>query len=1266
MKRSIAIIILLAMLVMSLPISVSADDDHYVYGPNALISDGYYKTTGMDSMLVKEGDTVYLHNVAKEGEYANQQLKFTFNNPEFALADYAYVKIGYRTDSASKKIDLSVHSKLGESWHGNGHPDQTNDADWHDIILDMNDLTGGEGLLQKGDSTAILYLKPFGSGNVKVEKEAYYDILYMAFFKTKAEANEYKYDASQDKFTSEDIISAEELAKDPSEEIDVQNSTSYIFGANALLNIGYYGTVGMDHSLEGNEGDQYVHAVVSPGTYNNHKLAISFAPTAFSIADYPYIKIGYRTDSHHNEMNTSAMSIVGESWYGAPGHPDQYCDGQWHDIVLDMNMLTGGEGLLEKGDTTAYLVLKPYNSGTVTIEKSSYFDIKYIACFASKTMADSYTYNPANDDVNMSEILHGDALTEDDGTKLTEYMFEADALIEEIINTSTTVEVTGTKYYISESGNDDNDGLSPATAWKSIAKVNSFAFNPGDGVFFKRGDTFRLDGVALDALSGVTYSAYGEGAKPRFIVSYNASGKYNWIETKYKNIYKYVENIDYDHNVGNIVFDGGDAWGIQIQKTLDGNWHEIGTVYNGLEWSDTPTGAFGGYQDLCYDLQYYHDLETNTLYLYSKDGNPGSRFSSVEIVPRISAIVLKNDDRFNYAHDIIIDNIEVFGAGVHGVSAGSVKDVTVQNCVFKWIGGGIQGIGMFGQNYGVRLGNAVESYGNSENFTIKYCYATQIYDCCWTVQCQETATFKNITMHHNVSEFCNTGLEVWQNDGGFISGLDLHDNYTRFNGYGWSHQRVNKDSNFFYGGSVGLSTTFEKNNIYNNINMLSQKYALKVRTTGPEQYNFHDNVYFMEEGKMLGGIAANPGTGTGINAEVKYDANTIARALSTGFEKGGQFYLVEPKPYGDMFDLYVHEITGIDKFEDISKDFWGREAIKEVVSLGYFNGTSDTTFAPNGTMTRAMLVTVLSRMSDTDASVNTITFADVNKNAWYAPGVAWAQSLNIVNNGTSFRPDENATREELADMLYRYAYNIYLDTSTDGVGEIKDAASVTAEYLNGIKFCIAKGIISGYEDGTVRPKNSATRAEVATMIMRFANYLETAAYDEARVLANTKTVVVSGDELVTILDQRELRKEKQDDGTVKFSPFNASGTPCINILNILNKDINFMDYPYVVIKYKTNIDSIVKSELYTTELTKGGSLIPTGNSSESNSQDIGIMVDMQSYVKTADKNTYDYNLVISVYPWGTSATDLSKEQYFTIEEIIFSNTFLGADKYLGG
>ncbi len=173
-------------------------------------------------------------------------------------------------------------------------------------------------------------------------------------------------------------------------------------------------------------------------------------------------------------------------------------------------------------------------------------------------------------------------------------------------------------------------------------------------------------------------------------------------------------------------------------------------------------------------------------------------------------------------------------------------------------------------------------------------------------------------------------------------------------------------------------------------------------------------------------------------------------------------------------------------------DNWAHEGIDFVVSRGLFNGMSETTFAPNGKMTRAMLVTVLWRLAGKPIEGKLI-FGDVEEGVWYTDAIKWASKNSIVN-GVSygvFAPNQLVTREQLAAILYRYA-TYRFGSEPEGAADLSgfaDEAKVGTWSRDAISWANSAGIVQGSRDSAGRlwiyPQNSATRAEVAAMIMRF-------------------------------------------------------------------------------------------------------------------------------------------------------------------------------------
>ena len=162
-------------------------------------------------------------------------------------------------------------------------------------------------------------------------------------------------------------------------------------------------------------------------------------------------------------------------------------------------------------------------------------------------------------------------------------------------------------------------------------------------------------------------------------------------------------------------------------------------------------------------------------------------------------------------------------------------------------------------------------------------------------------------------------------------------------------------------------------------------------------------------------------------------------------------------------------------FADVAGSFWGAEAVTFVTSRELFQGTGAATFDPNAPMDRAMIVTVLARLDGVDTTAGS---------TWYEAGVQWAVSSGI-SDGSGL--DQNLTREQLATMLYRYAQYKGCDVS---VGEntnilsYSDVSSVSEYAMEAVQWACGAGVIGG-KDGLLDPAGNATRAEVATMLMRF-------------------------------------------------------------------------------------------------------------------------------------------------------------------------------------
>ena len=176
-------------------------------------------------------------------------------------------------------------------------------------------------------------------------------------------------------------------------------------------------------------------------------------------------------------------------------------------------------------------------------------------------------------------------------------------------------------------------------------------------------------------------------------------------------------------------------------------------------------------------------------------------------------------------------------------------------------------------------------------------------------------------------------------------------------------------------------------------------------------------------------------------------------------------------------------------FDDISDGYRFENAVAFVSSHGLFKGVGDgSTFSPGTNMSRAMLVTVLWRLeSEAEAGAGAIKFTDIDNSAWYVEGMAWASAERIVRgtSATTFSPDDDISREQLATMLYRYAGTVGLDTSKrTSLSGFTDGTEVSSWASDAMEWAVAVGLINGKGNGILDAKGDTTRIEVAIILQR--------------------------------------------------------------------------------------------------------------------------------------------------------------------------------------
>jgi hypothetical protein len=189
----------------------------------------------------------------------------------------------------------------------------------------------------------------------------------------------------------------------------------------------------------------------------------------------------------------------------------------------------------------------------------------------------------------------------------------------------------------------------------------------------------------------------------------------------------------------------------------------------------------------------------------------------------------------------------------------------------------------------------------------------------------------------------------------------------------------------------------------------------------------------------------------------------------------------------------VRSVRASERFTDVPAGSWYEEAIGFVTDRGLFQGTSDTTFSPELSMTRAMLVTVLWRLDGKPSPSAAAGFDDVPGGQWYSEAVSWAAANGIVDGygDGRFGPDDPITREQMAVILYRYcAFKGYETSEPADISRYDDAESVSSWAREAMCWANGAGLITGMTETTLAPKETATRAQVATILMRFVRLMK--------------------------------------------------------------------------------------------------------------------------------------------------------------------------------
>lgn len=174
-------------------------------------------------------------------------------------------------------------------------------------------------------------------------------------------------------------------------------------------------------------------------------------------------------------------------------------------------------------------------------------------------------------------------------------------------------------------------------------------------------------------------------------------------------------------------------------------------------------------------------------------------------------------------------------------------------------------------------------------------------------------------------------------------------------------------------------------------------------------------------------------------------------------------------------------------FENVTPGDWFYDAVNYVYNRGLMQGVSDTLFDPHGTLTRAMVVTILYRLEG-EPEATPSTFLDVKADQWYTDAIGWAAANEVVEgyDDERFGPMDPVTREQLAAILYRYAqYKGYDVMETADLAAYADASSIHEYAVEAMGWAVALGAPTPLSESTLSPRENATRAQVAEAFMNF-------------------------------------------------------------------------------------------------------------------------------------------------------------------------------------
>jgi len=378
---------------------------------------------------------------------------------------------------------------------------------------------------------------------------------------------------------------------------------------------------------------------------------------------------------------------------------------------------------------------------------------------------------------------------------------------------------TNATYYVSSSkGDDQADGRSTQTAWRTLARVNVAAFQPGDTILFERGNLWRGQLQARSGAVGrpVIYGAYGNGDKPILQGSVAKDTPDDWLKGG-NNLWATRPSASepLDEDVGNIIFDQGAVCGVK-------KWRR---------------------EDLRQNGDYWFDRTNQQVWLYA-DTPPTTQHHSIELALKKNIVAEEG------CHYVTYEDLHLRYGAAHGIGDGYTSHITVRSCDICFIGGGLQLIRPDGTP--VRFGNGIEFWRAAQHNLVEHCRLWEIYDAALTDQGIGTNSEQvDITYRDNVIWNAEYSFEYWNRPAAARSENIMFEHNTCVDaGHGWGHtQRPNPNGRhlMFYDNPAATRGVVVRDNIFCN----STESCLRMDNDWRADLALDRNLWFQKSGTVF-------------------------------------------------------------------------------------------------------------------------------------------------------------------------------------------------------------------------------------------------------------------------------------------------------------------------------------------------------------------------------------------------------------------------------